>query len=133
MDLTLRDFRRLALSFDPSFSRLENIIEGLHNSLEHLYGSELCIDWHGTMDEKHERETIYRLAVLAFETYIISSAAGLCKEDENSQQFYDLLPDVVLVLALSDYITSKIDNYKNVLKNMLWILLIILSTMLSKS
>lgn len=28
--LTLRDFRRRALSFDSSFSRLENIIEGLN-------------------------------------------------------------------------------------------------------
>lgn len=116
MDLTSRDLRRLALSFDPSFSRLENIVEGLNNGIEHLYGSELCIDWHDTMDEKHECETIYRLAVLAFETYIISSVAGLCKKDEDPQQFYGLVPDVRLVLALSDYITSKTDNYKEIFK-----------------
>lgn len=114
MDLTSRDFRRLALSFDPSFSRLENIVEDLNNGIEHLYGSELCIDWNGTMDEKHECETIYRLAVLAFETYIRSSTTDLCNEDESPEQFYDLLQDVILVLALSDYITSKTDRYKQV-------------------
>lgn len=114
MDLTIRDFRRIALSFDPQFSRLETIIEGLNNAVSHLYESELCIDWWGTMDEKHECETIYRLAILAFENYIISSATNLCNENENPQQFYNLLPEVILILSMSEYITSNNDSYKKI-------------------
>ncbi|GEN74607.1 hypothetical protein [Chryseobacterium hagamense] len=116
MDLTNRELRRSALFFDPSFSRLETIIEGLNNGVRHLYNSELCIDWYGTMNEKSECETIYRLAILAFETYIITSATSLCKENENPQQFYNLLPDITLILNLADYITLKTGNYEKIFK-----------------
>ncbi|MCQ4140215.1 hypothetical protein [Chryseobacterium sp. EO14] len=44
MELTNRDLRRHLLFFDPAFSRLENILEGLDNGIKHLYNSELCID-----------------------------------------------------------------------------------------
>ena len=116
MDLTIRDFRRLALSFDPQFSRLQTIIEGLNNAIEHLYESEFSIDWSGTMDQKYECETIYRLAILAFESYITSSATSLCDEDEDFQQFYNLSQDIILILALSEYITSNTENSKKILE-----------------
>jgi hypothetical protein len=112
MELTVRDIRRHTLSFDLEFSRLTIIIDGLNNAIRHLYDSELCMDWWGCMDEKHECETIYRLAILAFESYITSSSASLCNENEDPQKFYDLLPEVILVLALSKYITSNSGNYK---------------------
>ena len=38
----------------------------------------------------------------------------MCNEDESPEPFYDLLQDVILVLALSDYIISKTDRYKQV-------------------
>jgi hypothetical protein len=117
MDLTIPDLRRHALSFDPQFSRLEIIIEGINNAIKHLYESELSIDWWGTMDEKHECETIYRLAILAFETYITASSASLYDEQENPQQFYNLSPDIVLVLALSEYITSNTEDCKKILES----------------
>ncbi|KIC63068.1 hypothetical protein [Chryseobacterium taiwanense] len=117
MDLTIRDLRRHALSFDPEFSRLETIIEGLNNALKHLYDSELCIDWYGCMDEKYECETIYRLAILAFETYITSSATNLCNEYKNPQHFYNLSPDIILILTLSEYITSNTESSKTNLNN----------------
>lgn len=114
MELTNRDLRRHLLFFDPAFSRLENILEGLDNGIKHLYSSELCIDWYGTMDEKHECETIYRLAILAFETYITSSAVSLCKENENPQQFYDLSSEIILISALANYLTSTTKNYDTI-------------------
>lgn len=67
-----------------------------------------------TMDEKHECETIYRLAILAFETYITSSAVSLCKENENPQQFYDLSSEIILISALANYLTSTTKNYDTI-------------------
>lgn len=102
MDLTIYEIRRSALSFDLQFSRLEIIIEGLNNAIKYLYGSELCIDWWGTMDEKYECETIYKLAILAYESYITSSISDLFDKHQNLQQFYNLSSDIILVLALSN-------------------------------
>lgn len=114
MDLTIHEIRRSALSFDLQFSRLETIIEGLNNAIKHLFGSELSIDWWGTMDEKYECETIYKLAILAYESYITSSISGLFDKHQNLQQFYNLSPDIILVLALAEYITSNTKDCQDI-------------------
>ncbi|KQT16145.1 hypothetical protein ASG31_14345 [Chryseobacterium sp. Leaf404] len=116
MDLTVNDLRRHALSFDLYFSRLEIIIEGLNNAVKHLYESELSIDWWGSMDEKHELGTIYKLAIIAYENYIISSVRYFLEEGENPQQFYNISPDIILVLSLAEYMKSHSKNNQEIFK-----------------
>lgn len=110
MDLTKEELQRHALSFDFNFRRLEVIIKGLTQAINYLRGSELAIDWWGKMDEKYEHESIYNLAILAFEHYLetVLSDFKMVNEEDRSQ-LYSSEPAISLIFTLAKYIKNDPD------------------------
>lgn len=110
MDLTREDLRRHALSYDFSIGRLQTIIKGLSEAVVYLRNRELSIDWWGTMDEKYEHESIYNLAILAFEHYLetVLSDFKIVNEEERSQ-LYCSEPAISLIFTLAKYIKNDPD------------------------
>ncbi|MDR6371145.1 hypothetical protein J2795_001809 [Chryseobacterium bernardetii] len=111
MDLTKEYLRNDALNYDFSFGRLETIIKGLKEAIHYLRGSELSIDWWGTMDEKYEHESIYNLAILSFEHYLkaVITDYKLVNEEDSTQLYYSD-PDISLIFVLAKYIKNDLES-----------------------
>lgn len=110
MDLTREQLIDHALSHDSDFERLKVIVKGLNKAIAYLRGEELAIDWWGTMDEKYEHESIYNLAILAFEHYLKTVLTGvkIVNEEDNSQLYYSE-PAISLIFTLAKYIKNDPD------------------------
>lgn len=114
MELTTDILRESALNMDFNISRLKIIIDGINNATKNLYNNELAIDWYGIMDEKKESESIYRLAILAFEDYIESTINSFLEKNNSN---YDIInSNVDLIITLAKLITSKTENHDESLK-----------------
>ncbi|PIF45634.1 hypothetical protein CLU96_2643 [Chryseobacterium sp. 52] len=113
MDLTIDQIRNAALHFDQNITRLQIIIKGLNNATKHLLNEEFSIDWWGTLDQKYEYESIYRLAILSYEKYIRSTIEVPSGEEELT--FYKSEYNVGLIITLAKYITSAFDNPQEIL------------------
>ncbi|KMQ61473.1 hypothetical protein ACM46_15765 [Chryseobacterium angstadtii] len=113
MDLSIEELRRHAL-FDPTFRRLEIIIEGLNKAIIYFRGNELAIDWWGSLDDKKEYESIYKLAILAIEDYLRLTIRDFfdIHEEKDYLPFYESEPNINLIFLLADYIksTTKASN-----------------------
>ncbi|MCT2560291.1 hypothetical protein [Chryseobacterium herbae] len=108
MDLSIEEIRRHAI-FDPTFGRLEIIIEGLNKAIVYFRGSELAIDWWGSLDEKKEYESMYKLAILAIEDYLRLTIKDFfdIHEEKDYIPVYKSEPHIDLIFLLADYIKSN--------------------------
>ncbi|PQA92942.1 hypothetical protein B0A69_12275 [Chryseobacterium shigense] len=108
MGLSIEELRRHAL-FDPTFGRLEIIIEGLNKAITYFRGNELAIDWWGSLDDKKEYESMYKLAILAIEDYLKLTIKGFfdIHEEKDYVTFYESEPHIDLIFLLADYIKSN--------------------------
>ncbi|MDW9379564.1 hypothetical protein [Chryseobacterium sp. JV558] len=118
MDLTNEQLWSSAINFDMAASRLRIIIKGLNDALTYLRCEELGIDWWGTMDEKYEHESIYNLAILAFEHYLktVLTDYKLVNEEDNPQLYYSD-PDISLIFVLAKYIKNELESPQKVLSH----------------
>ncbi|MGL6129396.1 hypothetical protein [Chryseobacterium artocarpi] len=110
MDSTKEQFIDHALSYDPDFERLKVIVKGLNEAIAYLRDEELAIDWWGTIDKKYEHESIYNLAILAFEHYLKTVLTGvkIVNEEDISQLYYSE-PAISLIFTLAKYIKNDLD------------------------
>ncbi|MDR4892446.1 MULTISPECIES: hypothetical protein [unclassified Chryseobacterium] len=110
MDLTIEQLRSSSINFDMAASRLQIIIKGLNDALVYLRCEEQGIDWWGTIDEKYEYESIYNLAILAFEHYLKTTIEDykLVNEEDNSQLYYSE-PNISLIFILAKYIKNELE------------------------
>ncbi|PWN62926.1 hypothetical protein [Chryseobacterium viscerum] len=110
MELSTEQLRSHSISFDMAVSRLKIIIKGLNDALTYLRCEELGIDWWGTINEKYEHESIYNLAILAFEHYLetILTDFKIFDEEDNSQLYYSE-PNISLIFILAKYIKNELE------------------------
>ncbi|RQO40296.1 hypothetical protein DBR39_04930 [Chryseobacterium sp. KBW03] len=110
MELSTEQLRSHSISFDMAVSRLQIIIKGLNDALAYLRCEEQGIDWWGTINEKYEYESIYNLAILAFEHYLetILTDFKIFDEEDNSQLYYSE-PNISLIFILAKYIKNELE------------------------
>jgi len=100
MDCTIDDLRTNAF-LDWEIPRLKCIISGLDEAIKHLKEKELPFDWYGEVNIEQELESIYGLAVLAFESYLVNVVNYFFDNTRNFKQYFQIEPAIELIIALA--------------------------------